>query len=217
MKDVRVEVPCDSRKATQLGDWFHAFRFPDGVKVGRSSPRVKFPMLIEGIDLNGKSVIEAGCNAGGMTHLLESEGATVWPFDVLCENTGRWENQFNLIKEHLGINAEYNVLSVYDLKEKAQVVFMVGVYYHLEHPRLGIKSAWDAASECLVIEGAIMEDEKRPIAFFPTVDEPYNNDSTNFFIPSRSALKGMLSRLSGANRVIELKSQKGRAAFRVER
>ena len=215
--NIRPLVLCDSEEATQLGKWFHGFRFPDGVEVGKSVPHLKFTELIVSLDLKGKTVIEVGCNAGAMTRLLEEHGATVWPFDVVCKQTGRWKNQFNLIKKHVGIKADFHEGDVYDLKEKADIVFMVGIYYHLEHPRLGIQAAWTAATECLIIEGEVMVDEDRPVALFPSKEEPYNKDVTNCFIPSKSVLKGMLARLEGVKNIIELDHQPSRVAFRVER
>jgi len=174
------------------GPWFQQVTFPGGLVVGQWWTEQMYATLCAGIDMRQKTVIDIGCNAGVGTKWLETQGATVRPCDV----SDLYRRQFALVKQAFSLSAEYESLSVYDVAadDPADVVIMAGVYYHLEHPLLGLSKAWAATREVLCVEGEVMPGADAVALFVP---DAYRGDGSNWWVPTKTCLEAWLNWLPG--------------------
>lgn len=130
----------------QLGEWFHNLHLPGGVETAPEHPLGDFPARkwrqVERVvpaDLRGWRVLDIGCNAGYYSFALAARGAEVVGVDIderyLAQ--ARWAStQLNLERP-----PEFRKLSVYRLQELGggfDLVWFMGVAYHLRHPLLAL-------------------------------------------------------------------------------
>lgn len=129
-----------------LAPWFQNIDLGHGIQTAPDHflgdyPAFKFRRFAEAIpaDLEGKSVLDIGCNAGFYSIEMKKRGAG----RVLgVDSDDRYLEQARLASETLGFeDIEYRNLSVYDvgaLGEKFDIVIFMGVLYHLRHPLLAL-------------------------------------------------------------------------------
>jgi tRNA (mo5U34)-methyltransferase len=130
----------------RLGDWFHNLHLPGGVETAPDHPLGDFPArkwrAIEGClpkDMTGWRVLDVGCNAGFYSFALAERGARVLGVDVNSRYLAqaRWAaGQFCF--KHV---PQFRQLSVYRLGDLAfdfDLVWFMGVAYHLRHPLLAL-------------------------------------------------------------------------------
>jgi 2-polyprenyl-3-methyl-5-hydroxy-6-metoxy-1,4-benzoquinol methylase len=88
--------------------------------------------------LEGKSVLDIGCNGGFYSLEMKRRGAA----RVLgVDYDDVYLNQARFAAEVLGAEIEFAKLSVYDvatLGERFDLVIFMGVFYHLRHPLLAL-------------------------------------------------------------------------------
>ena len=140
--------PTDSlrERVDALGPWFQNIDLGRGVRTAPDHflgdyPAFKFRRFADAIpaDLEGRSVLDIGCNAGFYSIEMKKRGAG----RVLgIDSDERYLDQARLASETLGFpDIEYRNLSVYDvgaLGEKFDLVIFMGVLYHLRHPLLAL-------------------------------------------------------------------------------
>ena len=140
--------PTDSlrERVDALGPWFQNIDLGRGVRTAPDDflgdyPAFKFRRFADAIpaDLEGRSVLDIGCNAGFYSIEMKKRGAG----RVLgIDSDERYLDQARLASETLGFSdIEYRNLSVYDvgaLGEKFDLVIFMGVLYHLRHPLLAL-------------------------------------------------------------------------------
>lgn len=140
--------PTDSlrERVDALGPWFQNIDLGRGVRTAPDHflgdyPAFKFRRFADAIpaDLEGRSVLDIGCNAGFYSIEMKKRGAG----RVLgIDSDDRYLDQARLASETLGFpDIEYRNLSVYDvgaLGEKFDLVIFMGVLYHLRHPLLAL-------------------------------------------------------------------------------
>lgn len=166
-------------------------------------------------DLQGKSVLDVGCNAGFYSFEMKRRNAG----RVLGIDTDdRYLSQARFAAEQNGLDVEFRKMSVYEvpaLKERFDLVIFMGVLYHLRHPLLALDLLWEHVVgermlfQCLqrgdertpqlaenydFSEWALFDRPDYPKLFF--VEERYASDPTNWFIPNTAAMEAML-RTSG--------------------
>jgi tRNA (mo5U34)-methyltransferase len=159
-------------------------------------------------DLSGKSVLDVGCNAGFYAIEMKRRGAA----RVLGVDSQRnLIRQAVFVREALGLEIEYEQLSVYDLDPKSlgqfDVTLALGLIYHCKHLVLALEKLFAVTRELLVIETAIYPPEKAPASFVfevggvrPTlhplayIENPPNAKEAiyNWFLPSIEALCALL-------------------------
>src|SRR5215216_2946171 len=121
------------KKVRQLGDWFHNLDL-NGVKTAPNHflgnyPEVKWRRFAHAIpkDLEGKSVLDVGCNAGFYSIEMKRRGAG----RVLgIDSDSRYLAQARFAAEVVGLDIEFRRLSVYDvgaIGERFDVVLFMGV------------------------------------------------------------------------------------------
>lgn len=130
----------------ELGEWFHNLHLPGGVETAPRHPLGDFPSRkwqairhVVPSDLAGWHVLDVGCNAGYYSFVLAERGAEVVGVDVdehyLAQ--ARWASR------HMSLERPpvFRNLSVYRLRElegRFDLVWFMGVAYHLRHPLLAL-------------------------------------------------------------------------------
>jgi len=215
-------VKADTRDQTaerirELGDWFHNLHI-DGVQTAPDHflgdyPRVKWQRFQHAIpaDLRGKSVLDIGCNGGFYSIEMKRRGADrVLAIDF----DDRYLSQAKFAAEALGCEIEFRKLSVYDVQELSEqfdVVLFLGVLYHLRHPLLALDLIHEHVARDLFVfqslqrgsetteqiqddyefwETDVFERPGFPKLYF--IEKRYAGDPTNWWIPNRAAVEGML-------------------------
>src|SRR5215203_907439 len=132
------------RRVDALGPWFHNLDLK-GVRTAPSHflgdyPQVKWRRFAGVVpdNLQGKTVLDIGCNAGFYSLEMKRRGAE----RVLgVDFDERYLAQARFAAEVQGAEIEFRQLSVYDvasLREQFDLVIFMGVLYHLRHPLLAL-------------------------------------------------------------------------------
>jgi tRNA (mo5U34)-methyltransferase len=210
----RAEI---ERRVHELGDWFQNMEL-GGVPTAPSHflgdyPSIKFRKFAHAIpeSLEGKTVLDIGCNAGFYSLEMKRRGATrVLGLDF----DPAYLAQARFAAEVTGLEVEFRQLSVYDialLREKFDLVIFMGVLYHLRHPLLALDLIHEHVAKDLMLfqsmqrgsqsvpqldcdypfhETAIFEQPDYPVMHF--IEHRYANDPTNWWIPNRACVEAML-------------------------
>jgi tRNA (mo5U34)-methyltransferase len=205
------------RRIEQLGPWFHNMNLR-GVWTAPNHflgdyPAVKFRNFAHALprDLQGKTVLDIGCNAGFYSIEMKRRGADrVLGLDFDED----YLKQARFAAEVSGFDIEFRKMSVYkvaDLRERFDVVIFMGVLYHLRHPLLALDLLHQHVTRDLLIfqsllrgepvapkieenypfsETAIFEQPGYPRMVF--VEDRYSDDPTNWWLPNRACVEAML-------------------------
>lgn len=130
----------------ELGPWFHNLHFPGGTQTAPDHPlgdfpRFKWKEIAPHLpdDLTGWSVLDIGCNAGFYSFELARRGAEVTAIDVDPHylRQARWAaGQFGL--EDRVTFREMQVYSLAHEDASYDLVWFMGVFYHLRYPLLAL-------------------------------------------------------------------------------
>ena len=135
--------------------WFHKYELLPGVITPGSSDMIeRGPYFQIPADLTGKRVLDIGCADGYFTFLAESRGASVVSIDA-------WPRQgYFLAHDVLNSKADFRHMNVYDVHPDTlgmfDIVFFLGVYYHLKNPILALERIAGVTREYAIIESEIM-------------------------------------------------------------
>ena len=213
-KMTRDEIETQVRR---LGPWFHNLDLA-GVQTAPEHflgdyPRVKWQRFAHAIpdNLQGKTVLDIGCNGGFYSIEMKRRGATRV---VGIDSDDDYLLQARLAAEICGVEIELRKLSVYDvgaLSEKFDVVFFMGVLYHLRHPLLALDLIRRHVAKDLFVfqsmqrgsnEVASLEDdyefwnedifEKPGFPRLCFIEKKYSGDPTNWWVPNRACSEAML-------------------------
>ncbi|MBI1879852.1 MAG: DUF1698 domain-containing protein [Chloroflexi bacterium] len=173
--------------------WFHNYELLPGIMTNGLKPIAEEELeVICRIpeDLRGKRVLDIGCADGYYTFLAESRGASVVAIDA-------WPHQgFLLARELRGSQAEFRQIDVYDLRPDVfglfDLVFFMGLYYHLKHPLLALERIASVTRELAIIESQIstlelFDDDNNGVSRFYQHDE-LADDPTNWWVPNLPCL-----------------------------
>ena len=224
---IAVETPALSRdqiarRVRELGDWFHNMDL-GGVQTAPGHflgdyPRVKFNGFAHALpaDLEGRSVLDIGCNGGFYAIEMKRRGAGRV---VAVDSDDSYLAQGRFAAEVSGFpEIEFARLDVYDvgaLGERFDLVIFMGVLYHLRHPLLALDLIREHVAGDLLLfqsmqrgspEVAAIEPDY-PITDKAVFDQPgwprlhfiehqYSQDWTNWWAPNAAAAQAML-RASG--------------------
>ena len=200
-----------------LGAWFHNLDL-EGVPTAPDHfladyPSNKFGGFAHALPerLDGKSVLDIGCNAGFYSLEMKRRGAErVLGIDF----DDRYLDQARLAAEVRGVDIEFRKLSVYDvasLGERFDVVIFMGVLYHLRHPLLALDLIHDHVAGDLLLFQTMQRGTQtvEPVAadydFFQQdhfdrpgypkmhfVEHRYAGDPTNWWVPNQACSEAML-------------------------
>jgi tRNA (mo5U34)-methyltransferase len=199
-----------------LGPWFHNLDLK-GVRTAPTHflgdyPAVKWHRFADAIpDLEGRSVLDVGCNGGFYSIEMKRRGAT----RVLgIDSDADYVAQARFAAEVSELDIEFRQLSVYEVEsigEKFDIVLFMGVLYHLRYPLLALDLIHEHAAGDLMVfqsmqrgsrdiepvetdydfwEAAQFERPGYPKLHF--VEHRYANDPTNWWVPNRACVEAML-------------------------
>jgi len=204
-------------RARALGPWFHNMELR-GVRTAPEHflgdyPMVKWQRFQDALpaDLTGKTVLDIGCNAGFYSMEMKRRGAArVLGLDFDEDYLA----QARFAAEVEGLDIEFRQMSVYDvgqLGERFDVVFFIGVLYHLRHPLLALDLIHEHVAGDLMVfqslqrgsngvlpladdyefwETAVFDDPGYPKLHF--IENSYSHDNTNWWAPNRACSAAML-------------------------
>jgi tRNA (mo5U34)-methyltransferase len=205
------------RRVHELGDWFHNLNLA-GVQTAPGHflgdyPAMKWSRFAHAIPLrlDGKSVLDIGCNAGFYSIEMKRRGAARV---VGIDSDRRYLAQARFAAEVEAVDIEFREMSVYDLPalgERFDIVLFMGVLYHLRHPLLALDILHEHVVDDLLVFQSMLrgsadapslerdypfsetrqfEDPAYPRLYF--VEHKYAGDPTNWWIPNRACAEAML-------------------------
>ncbi len=219
----------------RLAPWFHRIDLGGGLYTKTESVMgepVDHPLgpwqTIQKLlprDLNGKTVLDVGCNAGFYAFEAKRRGAK----RVLGVDGQRQHVRQGLfVRKVLGLDVEFRRLNVYELNPRTvgqfDITLALGLIYHLKHPILALENLYQITKEMLVIETAILPPERTPESFalplgeqqmllhaLAFVENPKDAKEQifNWFLPGVEALQALL-RSTGFDEVevVEVKNER---------
>jgi tRNA (mo5U34)-methyltransferase len=206
----------------KLGPWFHNLHLPDGRQTAPAHPLGDFPAVkwrqIEPHlppDLHGRRVLDIGCNAGFYSFELAKRGAEVTAIDI----DRRYLRQAHWAAEQYGLadRIEFREGSVYSLAragERYDIVWFLGVLYHLRHPQLALDILHDVTGSQMVLQtltlpgksiGRVRENiglfernamNRRGWPRMALIEHALENDPTNWWAPNEPCIEAM-ARIAG--------------------
>ena len=210
----RAEI---EERVQSLGEWFHNINLA-GVWTAPGHflgdyPAVKFQRFAHALpaNLEGRSVLDIGCNAGFYSLEMKRRGAARV---VGIDSDETYLAQARFAAEVLDLEVEFQNLSVYDvgrLGEKFHLVIFMGVLYHLRHPLLALDLIREHVAEDRLLFQALQRGSNEreefesdyPISEHRIFDRPsfprlhfiehkYSGDPTNWWLPNRACSEAML-------------------------
>lgn len=154
---------------------------------------IKYNAIIDALDVDGKSVIDVGCNNGYyLFRLLEKQPQRLVGFDP----STFYKTQFDFLNHFAKTDILFELLGIEHLPyypEKFDVALCLGVIYHRTDPitalkqlSQGIKKGGTAIIDCLIIDG---EEE---VALIPK--ERYAMMKNVYYVPTIPALQNWMHR-----------------------
>ncbi len=180
--------------------WYHTIDLGGGVVTkGIDDSALRLARLDLPRSLTGLTVLDIGAWDGFFSFEAERRGASrVVAADYFSWHGTGWGSKagFELARAALGSRVEDLDIDVMDLSPERvgqfDVVFFLGVLYHLRHPLLALERIASVTRKLLILETVVdMVGIRRPaVAFYP--GRELNNDPTNWWAPNLPALHGML-------------------------
>ena len=170
------------RKEVEALKWHHSIDLGNGIVTpGQDNSAKKMKRLNFPKSFKGKTVLDIG-----------SWDSFIWQGSV------DWAGKegFDLAKRILNSKVDEQVVDILDISpetvEMHDVVFFLGVLYHMRHPLLSLEKVASVTKEMVILETAVdMLWHRRPaIAFYPT--DEVGSDPTNWCGPNTAAVVGML-------------------------
>jgi tRNA (mo5U34)-methyltransferase len=176
--------------------WWHQIELPDGSLTPGPDRSAEKLASLHLPSLAGKTVLDVGAYDGYFSFAAERLGAS----RVLATDTFAWQRPggkdgFEYARRALSSNVEDGEVEVLDVSPETvgrfDVVFFLGVLYHMRHPLLALERMASVTKELLVVETLVdMTFLRSPAAaFYP---QAMFGDSTNWWGPNRPAVLGML-------------------------
>ena len=150
------------QRVSDLEPWFHNYEIAkdiwtnaDGASPGPDYPARRWAHIKPWFEnLRAKSCLDVGCSSGFFSLKAMELGAA----SVLGVDSGeqaRATEQAKFAAETLGLRADFQTVSVYDLPQLGRtfdVVLFMGVLYHLRHPLLALESLRNVCSGTLILQ-----------------------------------------------------------------
>jgi tRNA (mo5U34)-methyltransferase len=205
------------QRIRELGPWFQNMTI-GGIETARDHflgnyPQAKWEGFAHIVPerLDGRSVLEIGCNAGFYAIEMKRRGAAEV---VAIDHDERYLDQARLAATELGHDIDFRNMSVYEIGQlgrRFDLVLFMGVFYHLRHPLLALDLIYEHVADDLLLfqslsrgsaaAGPVAEDY--PIGEWEVFDRPdfpklhfierrYASDPTNWFVPNAAAMEAML-------------------------
>jgi tRNA (mo5U34)-methyltransferase len=210
-RDLRAEIAA-------LAPWFHNLHLPGGIETAPDHflgdfPAFKWAAIKDHLpaDLSGRRVLDIGCNAGFYSFALAERGAGVLGIDT----DRHYLRQAEWAREVLDARrVRFQQASVYEadhLEGPFDIIFFMGVLYHLRHPLLALDLIARLKPAMMVFQTLTFGDEAvsphaREESDFATrerlaepswphmafIEGRFCADPTNWWVPNHAAVMGML-------------------------
>jgi tRNA (mo5U34)-methyltransferase len=202
-----------------LGPWFHNLHLPGGVQtlpdhfLGGDFPRFKWLQVAPHLpaELTGWRALDVGCNAGFYSFELAKRGASV----VAIDHDPRYLAQARWACRQFGLQerVEFRQMGVYDVAatgEAFDLVWFMGVFYHLRYPLLALDLLARRTRRLLMFQTLTMPgdnvypntadhpiDKREPLldpgwpkmAF---IEHSFAGDPTNWWVPNHACCEALL-------------------------
>lgn len=205
------------QRIVELGPWFHNLSLKGHPTAPHhflgDYPSFKWRNFEAAIprDLTGMTVLDIGCNGGFYSLEMKRRGADRV---VGIDHDDGYLAQARFAAEVSELDIEFRQLSVYDvpqLQEKFDLVFFMGVFYHLRYPLLaldllrqhvvkdwfvfqsmlrGSRTVADVAPDHSFTEIAMFDRPGFPKMHF--LEHSYSSDPTNWWVPNRACAEAVL-------------------------
>ncbi|KKB12555.1 SAM-dependent methyltransferase [Devosia geojensis] len=206
-----------ARRIAELGPWFHNMRI-GGIATAPDHflgdyPAFKWAKFKQVVpeNLEGRSVLDIGCNAGFYSLEMKRRGAGRV---VGIDSDPHYLRQAQFAAEQADTDIEFRQMSVYDLAslgERFDLVIFMGVFYHLRHPLLALDLIHEHVARDLMLFQCMQRGEAKageveldfpfaeeeaferpdfPKLFF--VEHRFAGDPTNWFVPNKAGVEAML-------------------------
>lgn len=206
------------REVQRLGPWFHNLHLPGGIETAPDHflgdfPTEKWKSFSDAIpeDLTGWNALDIGCNAGFYSFELARRGAhvTAIDYDERYLRQAQWAASIYQLDDRI----RFEKKQVYDLAREDQsydIVWFMGVLYHLRYPLLGLDIVARKTRKLLVLQTMTSpgEDVCRPpdeislndrkmmldpgwprMAF---IEHRLERDPTNWWAPNHACVEAMI-------------------------
>lgn len=196
-------MSADLRQRVAALRWYHTIDLGHGVVTpGVDNTPLRLARLDLPASLAGRTVLDIGAWDGFFSFEAERRGASrvvatdQYAWHGLGWGTGQGKAGFELARRALGSKVEDVDIDVMDLSVERlgtfDVVFLLGVLYHLKHPLLALERIAALSRQLLILETVVdMVGLRRPAAaFYPGTE--LNADPTNWWGPNVPAVEGML-------------------------
>lgn len=202
----------ENARELQSVPWFHSMKLlPDlevqGIKSA-ATLELERAAIIGDLDLSGRSVLDVGSWNGFYAFAAKQAGAArvtatdrfVWEH---AEYRGR--ETFDFARECLDLDIDAVTIDPTEFPgqlEVADVVFFLGVFYHLRDPIAVLDKVARMARECLVLETHqdLISLDRPAMMFYPR--DELAGDNTNWWGPNPECVLEMLNDIgfSGSSR-----------------
>lgn len=215
-----ADAGVDQRsRIAELAPWFHNIHLPSGEQTAPDHwlgdfPSAKWQLLSAAIPerLEGWTALDIGCNAGFYSVELARRGARVVGIDADPHylRQARWVAEQFEVADRI----EFREMQIYDLArspETFDLVWFMGVFYHLRYPLLGLDIVAEKVRRKLVFQTLTMpgdevqstdvdpgDIEERDMFLAPGwprmafIEHSFVNDPTNWWAPNHAAVEAML-------------------------
>lgn len=192
--------------------WWHTIDLGHGIVTPGSDNSVyKLRQLGIPESLEGMTVLDIGASDGFFSFEAERRGARqvlatdIWSGECwgMQPKTG-----FQIARKALNSKVESLEIDVLDIAPEKigvfDVVFFLGVLYHMRHPLLALERVFSVTGKQLILETHIerVGGPRPAMVFYPNAE--LNQDSTNWWGPNPAAVEGMLKTV-GFRRVEKFK------------
>jgi len=194
-----------SEEIERLGPWYQSIELKRGVITpGKSDVASKFALLEPHIpaDMTGMSVLDTGCNAGGIGIEFAKRGAEM----VGVEASKLYYHQANFVRDVLNLpNATFQRMPIYEvfrLQQEFDIVLFLGLLYHLRYPQLAIdilsaccKKMIFVSTPILITHRPVMEHRIRRADTLENLKVIHHGHESrhNWWYPSKGVLVDMLT------------------------
>ena len=223
VQSLRKSVDAEAMTADEVrtllarfGRWYHNVPLTSRISTnpaGGNHPLDRWNVVLKPHvpeNLNGKSVLDVGCNSGYFGSQLKQRGAgRVVGIDVQASVLA----QARFMSHWTNTPMEFYELSAYDvdrLNSTFDFVVFVGVLYHLKHPLYALEKLAALCNDTMYFQSVIRgsREDFLPAEDYDTheenvftrpeypkmyfIEKKFNGDSTNWWLATRSCLKAML-------------------------
>lgn len=206
------------KQIKDMGPWFHNLHLPGGIQTVPDHflgdfPSFKWKELEPHIpnDLEGWKILDVGCNAGFYAFELAKRGADVVGIDL----DPHYLRQAEWAAKQFGLEdrVSFRQMQVYDLARLEgtfDMIWFMGVFYHLRYPLLALDVISQKLRGHLVFQTLMMPDKERmevaddyPIDHrkemlemgwpkMAFIEKRFAGDPTNWWAPNQAAIEAMM-------------------------